>query len=51
MNRYKISEERNQLSMFPLCFDGMISDDNPVRTIDAIVDSMDILSLDFIIYQ
>ena len=47
MSRYKIGEERNQVSIFPVCFDEMIADDNTVRAIDIIVESMDILSLDF----
>ena len=47
MNRYIKGESREQLRIEPLCFDDMITDNNPVRAIDAIVDKMDISSLGF----
>lgn len=47
MNRYAVGVIREQLTLLPMCFDDMISEDNVVRAIDAIVDSMDILSLGF----
>lgn len=33
--------------MIPLALDEMISEDNPVRVIDALVDSLDMKSLEF----
>ena len=39
-----------QLSDF-LSFDNFVDDDNPVRAIDAFVDSLDLLSLGFISYS
>jgi transposase len=47
MNRYKRVENRDQLNLIPMCLDDMIAPDNEVRAIDAIVDSMNILSLEF----
>jgi transposase len=47
MGRYKQGENREQLRIEPLCFDEMISEDNPVRAIDAIVEMMGIPSLGF----
>jgi transposase len=47
MNRYVKGESREQLRLEPLCFDDMIAEENHVRAIDAIVESMDILTLGF----
>jgi len=47
MDRYKSIENRNQLSLIPMCLDDMISSDCEVRAIDAIVDRMDIQSMGF----
>lgn len=47
MNRYKSIENRDQLSLMPMCLDDMIAPDSEVRAIDAIVDSMDIQSMGF----
>lgn len=47
MNRYKSSENRNQINILPMCLDDMITPDNEVRAIDAIVDRMDIQSMGF----
>ena len=47
MERYKTKANRNQTSLSPLCFDDMIDEDNPVRAIDAIAESMEIPTLGF----
>jgi transposase len=47
MGRYVQGEDRNQTSLEPLCFDEMISEDNPVRAIEVIVESMNIAELGF----
>ena len=39
--------QRHQMVMFPECLDEYIGDENPVRFIDAFVDSLDLQSLDF----
>jgi len=48
MDRYKTSTSRDQLSFMPLCLDDMISADNEVRAIDAIVDRLDITDMGFV---
>lgn len=47
MERYKKGEDRNQLTMEPMCLDDMISPDAEVRALELIVDKMDIGSLGF----
>jgi len=47
MSRYIEGENRNQLNMIPIALDEMIAEDNPVRVIDALVDSLDMETLDF----
>lgn len=42
MERYKAKFNRNQMSLSPMCFDDMINENNPVKAIDAIVESMEI---------
>ena len=48
MDRYKTNINRDQLSFTPLCLDDMISVDNEVRAIDAIVDSLEITDMGFV---
>lgn len=48
MNRYKTNTNRDQLNFIPQCLDDMISADNEVRAIDAIVNSLDITDMGFI---
>lgn len=45
--RYQRKHSREQLGMFPEALDERISDDNPVRAIDAYVDTLDLASLHF----
>jgi transposase len=47
MSRYVEGENRNQIGMEPLCLDEMVSEDNPVRSIEMIVESMKIGELGF----
>lgn len=47
MERYIQGEDRNQYCIEPLCFDDMIAEDNPVRAIDMIVNSMRVSELGF----
>ena len=47
MSRYVEGENRNQISMEPLCLDEMIGSDNPVRAIELIVEKMGIGTLGF----
>ena len=47
MSRYVEGENRDQINIIPLCFDDMIAEDNPVRAIEVIIESMKINSLGF----
>lgn len=47
MERYKCSENRNQISMLPMCLDDMLHEEAEVRAIDAIVEKMDIPLMKF----
>lgn len=47
MSRYIEGESGEQLSLEPLCLDDMIREDNPVRAIEMIIESMGIGSLGF----
>ena len=44
---YVEGQDRNQVMLFPECIDDFISDDNPVRVIDAFVDGLDVSKLEF----
>ena len=48
MSKYIEGFDTNQYSLFPVSFDEMVEEDNPVRGICAIVDSMDETKLNFI---
>jgi len=45
--RHKEGIDREQISLEPLCFDVLISEDNPVRAIDAITNRFDMIELGF----
>ena len=45
--RHKEGIDRNQVSFEPLCFDGLISEGNPVRAIDVIAKRFDMIGLGF----
>jgi transposase len=47
LDRYKCSESRDQISMLPMCLDEMLPEGAEVRAIDAIVEQMDIPSMNF----
>ena len=44
---YITGQDRMQIIMFPAVMDDYVSEDNPVRVIDAFVDSLDMTSLGF----
>lgn len=44
---YKIGHSREQVSLLPPCLEDYVDRDNPVRTIDAYVDSLDLMGLEF----
>ncbi len=45
--KYIEGQDRNQLTLFPECVEDYISEDNPVRVIDAFVNSLDMKQLGF----
>jgi transposase len=47
MNRYVQGEDRNQTNLEPMCLDDMIVEDNPVRALETIVESINIPGLGF----
>ena len=47
MGRFVEGVDRNQTTLFPECLDDWINEDNPVRVIDAFVDSIDLGELGF----
>lgn len=47
MERYKCSENRDQISILPLSLDDMLPEEAEVRAIDAIIEKMDIPSMKF----
>lgn len=47
MSRHIKGKDRNQLSMLPISLDEMIDENNPVRVIDALVESLDMVALGF----
>jgi transposase len=51
MKRYVSGENREQISILPMCFDDMIPPDSEVRAIEAIVDNMDIQSMGFTYFE
>lgn len=46
-----IGEDRNQISLLPNTLDDFVDEDNPVRVIDAYVDSVDLQKLGFVTYS
>ena len=44
---YKIGHSREQVSLLPPCLEDYVGRDNPVRAIDAYVDSLDLNAVDF----
>ena len=47
MKRFVEGEERTQLTFLPGCLDDYVSEDNPVRAVDAFVEELDLKQLGF----
>ena len=47
MKRFIEGEDRSQTTLLPECLDDYITEDNPVRVIDAFVTERDLRDLDF----
>ena len=51
--KYIQGQDRSQITLFPDCIEDYVAEDNPVRVIDAFVDSLDLaeLGLSFLAYN
>ena len=47
MRRFVQGQSRTQTTLLPECLDDYVSEDNPVRVIDAFVDQLDLGQLGF----
>ena len=47
MSHHIKGQSRTQATLFPEALDDFVTDENPVRVIDAFVDSIDLASLGF----
>jgi transposase len=47
MKRFVEGTDRGQSTLFPECLDDWIDENNPVRVIDAFVDTLDLAELEF----
>ena len=47
MSHHIKGQSRTQATLFPEALDDFVTDENPVRVIDAFVDSLDLASLGF----
>ena len=47
MKRFVQGQERSQGTLFPICLEEYISDDNPVRVIDVFVEELNLRALGF----
>ncbi|RTZ38849.1 IS1182 family transposase [Candidimonas sp. SYP-B2681] len=47
MSRYITGQDRQQVTLLPECLDDFISEDNPIRVVEAFVNELDLTSLGF----
>jgi transposase len=47
MKRFVVGRDRTQVSLLPECVDDFVTEDNPVRVIDAFIDELDLGKLGF----
>src|SRR5437762_12886981 len=47
MGRFVSGADRSQSTLFPECLDDWVDENNPVRVIDAFVDTLDLAELGF----
>ena len=48
MKRFIEGEDRTQVTLLPDCLDDYIAEDNPVRSVDAFVEELDLQALGFV---
>jgi hypothetical protein len=47
MKRFIEGEERNQVTLFPVCIEDYVGEDNPVRVVDVFVEGLDLRAMGF----
>src|ERR1700732_2167797 len=47
MSRFVEGCDRRQIALLPDCLDDYVSEDHPVRVVDAFIDELDLAALDF----
>ena len=47
MSRFVEGQDRQQVTLLPECLDDFITEDNPVRVVDAFVEELDLQALGF----
>jgi transposase len=47
MKRYVEGEDQRQIVLLPPCLDDYVTENNPVRVIEALVDELDLATLGF----
>jgi transposase len=47
MGRFVEGQDRRQQTMLPACLDDYITEDNPVRVVEAFIDELDLCALRF----
>ena len=47
MKRFVQGEARTQMSLLPECLDDYVTEDNPVRVVEAFIDALDLEKLGF----
>jgi hypothetical protein len=47
MKRFIEGEDRKQVTLLPECLDDFVTEDNPVRIVEAFVEELDLASLGF----
>ena len=47
MKRFVQGEARSQMSLLPGCLDDFVSEDNPVRVVEAFIDALNLEQLGF----
>ena len=48
---YILGEDRNQLNLLPNILEDFVDEENPVRVIDAYVDSLNLEELGFVVFS
>lgn len=47
MKRFIEEVSRSQVSLLPECLDDFVTEDNPIRVVEAFVEQLDLVALEF----